>query len=208
MNKEVVEVVAIIDKSGSMNEYRDSAIKGFNKFIDSQKGIEGTANLTTVLFSEPDKIKTLYQGDLKKSPKLDASNYTPRYGTAILDALGDTVTETDERLRQILGHSEFSRVVVVLLTDGKEGESNTWDTQSIEKLVKRFKRLQWEFILIGPVSGGVLGKHGWSNIHDTGKNIGIDHVFELKEGAEGIEQAFEDINKSVTNYRSERMRIE
>ena len=39
--KEYVKIICIIDKSGSMSSIKNSAIKGFNDFLEEQKSFDG-----------------------------------------------------------------------------------------------------------------------------------------------------------------------
>ena len=50
--KEAVEIVVIMDRSGSMSSVRDEAIGGFNNFLANQQALPGAANLTVVQFDD------------------------------------------------------------------------------------------------------------------------------------------------------------
>jgi hypothetical protein len=50
MRNDLTELVAILDRSGSMASLANDTIGGFNKFIEDQKKAPGEAILTTVLF--------------------------------------------------------------------------------------------------------------------------------------------------------------
>ena len=47
----ITEIVFIIDESGSMAGLEADTIGGFNSFIEKQKAEDGTAYVTTVMFS-------------------------------------------------------------------------------------------------------------------------------------------------------------
>ena len=51
MNKNLTELVFILDKSGSMATLTDDTIGGFNSLLEKQKNEEGEALVTTVLFN-------------------------------------------------------------------------------------------------------------------------------------------------------------
>ena len=51
MKKDLTELVFILDRSGSMAGLEKDTVGGFNAMIEKQKGEEGTALVSTVLFS-------------------------------------------------------------------------------------------------------------------------------------------------------------
>jgi len=59
MNENLTEIIAILDRSGSMEHLTNDTIGGFNNFLEEQKEISGDAILTTVLFNDSYKLKTL-----------------------------------------------------------------------------------------------------------------------------------------------------
>ena len=53
-----VELVMVLDKSGSMAGLESDTIGGFNAMIEKEKKLDAKVNVTTVLFN--DKIDTIY----------------------------------------------------------------------------------------------------------------------------------------------------
>ena len=53
-----IELVMILDKSGSMHGLEADTIGGFNAMIEKEKKLDAKVNVTTVLFN--DKIDTIY----------------------------------------------------------------------------------------------------------------------------------------------------
>ena len=59
-NKDITEVVFILDRSGSMSGLESDTIGGFNSMIEKQKKETGSCYVTTVLFdSEPPDVKKI-----------------------------------------------------------------------------------------------------------------------------------------------------
>ena len=52
MNKNLTELVFVVDRSGSMAGLESDTIGGFNGMLKKQKEVEGKAYLTTVLFDD------------------------------------------------------------------------------------------------------------------------------------------------------------
>ena len=56
MKKGLTEIVFILDKSGSMSGLENDTIGGYNSFLKKQKGAEGEAFVSTVLFSDYNSV--------------------------------------------------------------------------------------------------------------------------------------------------------
>ena len=89
MNKNLTELVFLLDRSGSMASMQNEAIGGFNSFLEEQKKVEGEAKLTMVLFDN--QYELLCSGkDIKNCEPLTDKVFVPRGTTALLDAIGRT----------------------------------------------------------------------------------------------------------------------
>ena len=74
MNKNLTEMIFIMDRSGSMQNLVSDTIGGYNSMIDKQRGEEGEAAVTTVLFD--DEYDILFENtDIKKVPELTNKEY-------------------------------------------------------------------------------------------------------------------------------------
>ncbi len=56
MNKNLTEIVFILDRSGSMAGLEGDTIGGFNAMVEKQKREPGEALLSAVLFSDRDEL--------------------------------------------------------------------------------------------------------------------------------------------------------
>ena len=92
-----VEIVCILDKSGSMSSVKDDAIGGFNTFLEEQKKLPGKANMSLVLFNH--EYEESFSGrDIQKVSSLKKEDYIPFGTTALLDAVGRTIDDIGKRL--------------------------------------------------------------------------------------------------------------
>ena len=90
MNKDLTELVYILDSSGSMYELEADTIGGFNSLIEEQKKETGSAYVTTVLFNN--EIAVLHDRMvLSDVPKMTTKDYVAKGSTALLDAVGETI---------------------------------------------------------------------------------------------------------------------
>jgi hypothetical protein len=149
MKKDLTEIVFILDESGSMSTCKDDTIGGFNEFIESQKKIKGEVKFTFVKFS--DYYKVIHSGEsLGAVSPLNEDTYTPTYSTALLDAVGRSITSVGARLAETPEDERPEKVLVVIMTDGYENASTDFSGAKINEMVKLQRdTYNWEFIFLG-----------------------------------------------------------
>lgn len=136
----MVEIICILDRSGSMGGLEDEVINSFNKFIKDQKAVEGKARVTLVLFD--DHIETPFlQVKLKKFESIDNSIYFTRGMTSLNDAIGKTLNRDEFK--------ESDKAIVWIQTDGAENSSQEYNSENVKKLVKEKTQKGWEFMFMG-----------------------------------------------------------
>lgn len=142
------EIIFIIDKSGSMSHLAGDTIGGFNGFVKSQQDLDGKATLTTVLFDTT--WKTLHDGiDINEVKPMTDSDYVAYGGTAMLDAIGETINRVQDR-HDGLGAEKPEKVIFVITTDGEENSSRKFTKSQIEKMIKHQTNGHgWEFMFLG-----------------------------------------------------------
>ena len=141
------EIIFVIDKSGSMSRLTNDTIEGFNGFVESQKDDTKTT-LTTVLFDTSWKV--LHDGvDVYEVNQMTTKDYIAGGGTAMLDAIGDTINRVQDRHDE-LGAEKPEKVLFVITTDGEENSSRKFTKSQIEKMIKHQTNGHgWEFMFLG-----------------------------------------------------------
>jgi hypothetical protein len=148
-------VVMILDRSGSMNDRREDVIGGFNSFIETcrEQGME-RCDVQYARFDgeiEP----SVFRLPLRDVPPMTAVLYAPRGSTALLDAVGGTVSP-------IVSNPD-DRYVVIVFTDGYENASQEWTKEKVSALIKERDALgNWTFAFFGAEidawgEGGAMG---------------------------------------------------
>lgn len=178
MKKNLTKIVFVVDRSGSMQTVASDMIGGFNKFIKTQK--DNKVGECTVTFNQFDDIfENVYKNVLVENVKdLDDKTYVPRNMTALYDAVGRTIDEVGAELSALPEEEHPEKVLVVILTDGLENSSKTFDRKSVQEKIKlQTETYKWEFIYIGANQdswsvGEGLGIKGTNTINyvSTGKN--------------------------------------
>ncbi|MDF1826625.1 MAG: VWA domain-containing protein [Verrucomicrobiales bacterium] len=148
MNKNLTEIAYILDRSGSMNRMVKPAITGFNQFLAQQQEAPGEARLSLVLFN--DRIRAPFLSTpLEEVTKLDRDSYIPRGGTALLDAIGTTVTHIGKRLANTPEAERPGQVVVAIFTDGRENSSRKYDRNQIARMIRhQQEKYSWKFLFL------------------------------------------------------------
>lgn len=145
----LTEIIFIIDKSGSMYDLVDDTIGGFNGFVESQKNLEGEAMLTTVLFST-DHTKIHNRVDIREVPAMDRTQYVAAGMTAMLDAIGETIQEVQDRIDDTPAENRPDNVMFVVITDGQENASRTYKKAEVQRMIEhQTKGHNWQFLFLG-----------------------------------------------------------
>lgn len=141
----LVEIIAVLDRSGSMASICTEAIGSFNNFLSEQKKVPGDVKMTTVLFD--DQYEILNDGVmLTDISDLNDKTFVPRGMTALYDAVGKTITTVSERLSKTTKSKMPAKIIMLILTDGAENASKEYNSEKIKELIGSKK--DWEFIYL------------------------------------------------------------
>jgi hypothetical protein len=143
----------IVDKSGSMSDCIDRTIEGFNEQLKSVRLLadrypEQDITLGLTMFNE--RVQPLFYETAPDVVRpLTVKSYWTEGSTALLDAIGETVTY----LQQAQVRSEQSvptTIVVVILTDGYENASSRYRLPDIRSMIAGLEETgKWTFSFIG-----------------------------------------------------------
>jgi GH24 family phage-related lysozyme (muramidase) len=142
------EIIVVLDKSGSMGSVKDDTIGAYNGFLEDQKKQPGECGITLVTFDF--SSQTLYQGGLVGAHPLTPVNYVPGGGTALLDAVGDTIESCGKRFDDRPADKKPQRVICVILTDGQENASRRRTRQEVFAMIQeQTNTWGWIFTYLG-----------------------------------------------------------
>ena len=169
-----IDIIFLLDRSGSMYGSEKDTIGGFNSFIKSQKQKEVKAKVTTILFDHGYEV--LYKRkDLYDVEDLTENEYYVRGSTALLDAIGRTIITLDKEID--------NDVLFVITTDGYENSSKEFTKDQIKNLINNHN---WEFIYLGADIDS----------YAEAANIGIrmERTANYKKTKEGINKMYESVS--------------
>lgn len=136
--KKKLDVIFILDKSGSMSGSEENTISSFNEYLEREKKNKFSTTITTVLFS--DSYHYLHNNvNIKDVKPITSNDYYVEGCTALYDTLGNVISDVEKR--------ETDKVLFIIITDGYENASREYSNENIKKLIKKHKN--WQFIYIG-----------------------------------------------------------
>ena len=148
MNRDLTEIIFLLDRSGSMAGLETDTIGGFNAFIEKQRQLEGETIVTAVLFD--DRYEILWNGIDANKAILTDKEYYVRGSTALLDAVGKTILDVGYRLSKTSEETRPGKVIFVITTDGMENSSKEFTYEKVKELIKhQQEKYNWEFIFLG-----------------------------------------------------------
>ena len=190
----IVDVVFILDRSGSMGGLESDTIGGFNSMLEKQRKIEGKAFITTVLFD--DQYELLHDRvNITKVNNITEKEYFVRGSTALLDAIGKTIAK-EKAIQDTWGKNEKAdKGVFVIITDGVENASKEYNSSTVKKLIETQKeKYGWEFLFLGANIDAI----------ETANTIGIsaERAVNYKSDSIGTKKNYDTLNKAVEEVRS------
>ncbi len=196
MNKNLTEMVFILDRSGSMASLEADTIGGYNSLMEKQKAEPGEAAITTVLFD--DRYEIIHDhADIKKVKPMDNRTYYARGCTALLDAIGKTINHVGNRHKFAPDSEVPGKTMVVIITDGYENSSQEFSLEMVSSMINRQKaKFGWEFLFLGANIDAV----------ETARTYGIsaDRAVTYEADSAGTQMNFRAVNEAVKCVREAR----
>lgn len=137
-NEKRLDVVFLLDNSGSMDGSEEHTISSFNEYLEREKNNKYSTFITTILFNHT------YRYLHKNINVIDVDNITNEDyyvggTTALYDALGSAIKNIERQ--------NTSKVMFIIITDGYENSSVKYNKEQIKKMIN--KHDDWQFLYIG-----------------------------------------------------------
>lgn len=172
-----LDIVFLLDKSGSMAGTEEDTIGGYNSFLEKERKKNNNSRVTTVLFDN--NYEKLYDRvNISNVKKLSTKEYHVGGTTALYDAIGITIAELDK--------NKPEKVLFVITTDGLENASREYTKKNIKSLIEKHKN--YEFIFLG---AGI-------DSYSEGASIGIrkENISNYSKSTKGISKMFNAVGRA------------
>ncbi len=192
MNKNLTEIIFLLDRSGSMSGLERDTIGGFNSFLERQCQHKGETLVTTVLFD--DAVEILWNGVNAKSVKLTRKDYYVRGSTSLLDAIGKTILDVGNRLARTPEATRPGSVIFVITTDGMENSSMEFTYSKVKELIHhQQEKYSWQFLFMGANI----------DVAKEAESLGIqeDQAFHFEATDTGVEIMYDSVCEMVSEKR-------
>ena len=193
MQKDLTEIVFILDRSGSMSGLEADTIGGFNAMIEKQKKAAGGALISTVLF---DHVSTVLHDrvPLERVEPMTDRDYTVRGSTALLDAIGGAIHHIGNVHKYAREEDRPMHTLFVITTDGMENASRNYDIETVRRMIRRQKEQGWEFLFLGANIDAVktAGSFG----------IGADRAVNYHADQAGTQLNYEVLSDAICSVRA------
>lgn len=186
-----IEIITIMDRSGSMDKLRHDIIGGYNGFMMEQRKLPGQARATLVQFNND--VETVYQGvPIQHLGNLTEATYIPIGSTSLFDAIGTTLTKQGARIK---ADGWTDKVLVNIATDGEENTSREFSQDAIRNMIRQYQdELKWTFLF----------QAANQDAFKTGIGFGISGATtrNFTANAAGVAEAYNTMNLYATTLRS------
>ena len=186
---DMLDLVFIIDKSGSMSGYESDTIGGYNSVLTENRDKNGEVFITTVFFNE--KSSLLHNREpISKISNLTLNDYSAGGNTALLDAIGSSI----EKMRENRKITKNNNVLFVIITDGEENSSREYSPTKIKSMIKSAETEdKWDFIFLGANIDAI----------SEAENIGIkpSNATGYVQDKKGYDKAYQAVNKAVESKK-------
>ena len=193
MKKGLVEMVFILDRSGSMRGLEADTVGGFNSLIDKQKQATGEALVSLVLFDDQFEV-VHHRRVIADLEPLTKDTYYVRGSTALVDAVARGIEKIKHVHRQLGIDNTPEKTMFIITTDGQENASKQYNTHQLKRLIsEQQEKFGWEFLFLG------------ANIDSfaTAMSLGIqrNRAANFEANEEGIKKKFYAVNETIARFR-------
>ena len=191
--KKTNHIAFVIDKSGSMNKIREQTINNINEQLDT---LEDAATA-----DQEDKIHMVtFNGKVSEpvrwlvAERFTEEDYEPRGNTALLDAVGKTITT----LQDIeVADDEDVSYLLVILSDGQENTSKEYNRTQVSSMIKELEEQgNWTFTFVGADRSCI------DYMIDLGIQVGNTQYFPAS--AEGMQMTTNSISRGLRSFKTAR----
>jgi len=187
-----IDIVCILDMSGSMSSIIENVRKGFNKFLKEQKNSGNKINFS-LMFFDNDFYMPYNNVNINDVKKLTKNTYYARGGTALYDAIGSSIENYIDDLGDTPKNERADKTLFVILTDGEENSSTVYNKDFVKNLVTDMREnIKTEFIYLGANQDACF----------VAESMGMssNNAFNYDATNDGITTAYANVSNATSYY--------
>ncbi len=144
-SKSEARIAVLLDRSGSMSDYKDDVVAAINSYMDRLSADPETAGAKFSLFLFDSTGTDCIRCDrpVKECQRVLYEEFKPGRMTPLLDAIGRTVMHVGEAF------APGDQQVLAILTDGLENASRQFTNDDIASLLECKQKEGWVIVYLG-----------------------------------------------------------
>jgi len=182
-------LVLVVDRSGSMESIRTDMEGGIATLLSEQAKEPGPCLVTLAQFD--DNYELLAQG--VPVAELEPYRLIPRGSTALLDAIGRTISDVRARVEDLEPNRRPGHIVFAVITDGMENASKEWSRLQVIDSVKARINEGWSFSFLGANQDAIQ--------EGAGFGVGAEASLTYDASAAGTRAAMSGLSASIGRVR-------
>jgi uncharacterized protein YegL len=193
----IVELVFLLDVSGSMEPLKKDTVTGFNTVLQVQKQENDSKKVyvSTVLFNEHSRV-IHNRESIERVSYMTLFDYVPHGRTALYDAVGSAIRHINVVHLNSPVEVRPEKTLFVIMTDGFENASRYYMASDVACMIECQKRLGWEFLFLAA---------NIDSVHEA-KKMGIEQerAISWRADMQGEREVFNGVSRCVGRWRGNR----
>lgn len=189
----IQEVVAIIDRSGSMCGKEADTIGGINSTIEELKSNKGNEIIKFSLkfFDNYEQLK-INSLDIENVFPLSTKDLRPRGQTALLDAMGTSINFFIKKKQK--NPNSYDSCIIYVATDGFENCSRKFTYNDIKELIEEAKKYSVEILYLGANQDAIFEANKFG--------LDVSQAMNYSENPDNVESAYRSAARAAKRYRT------
>ena len=196
--KDYTDLNIIVDRSGSMSSIAEDMVGGLRTFVETEKTrrddlTNKVKDVKVSYYIFDDKYEEVFSEKDIQNVKPEDFKLVPRGWTALIDAIGKTITSVGERLSNLAENDRPNRVLFMIVTDGADNRSSEYKLSKVKDMIKHQRDVYaWDFAFLG----ANIDTFGTAN----SLSIGAASTCDWQPTKRGVNDAFRGFTESYASY--------
>ena len=188
------ELVAVVDRSGSMRGKEADTVGGINTMINEvrNKMEEGDTVRVSLKLFDNEEILKWRSVNINEISEFPVNEFVPRGTTALLDAIGFTITFFMEK--KLRDPTAYDSCLICVATDGLENASVQYNNDAIKRLIQNGKETyNIDIVYLGANQDAIL----------EAANIGItqERAINYNENSDSTAAVYRSVGRVASDNR-------